>query len=136
MLTGCGGIESDDPMHSVIELRKAKRYRLSAPVFFLWGPQEGKPQSSQGVTRDINTSGVYILADKLPTVGTLIQLDILLPKLDEPGFGMSLAGEGVVLRVEPHGSQGAGTSKAGFAASVQFYPEASASVLSRLETSG
>lgn len=105
-------------------------------MFFLWGPQEGKPQSSQGVTRDINTSGVYILADKLPTVGTLIQLDILLPKLDEPGFGMSLAGEGVVLRVEPHGSQGAGTSKAGFAASVQFYPEASASVLSRLETSG
>jgi hypothetical protein len=123
-------------MHSVIELRKAKRYRLSAPAFFLWAPQGGKPQSGRGVTRDINASGVYILADDLPPVGALVQLDILLPKLEDPGFGMSLAGEGVVLRVEPRGSQGAGTSKAGFAASVQFYPEASASVLSRLETSG
>ena len=53
-----------------------------------------------------------------------------------PAFGMSLAGEGVVLRVEPHGSRGADISQGGFAASVQFYPEASASVLSHLETSG
>jgi hypothetical protein len=62
-------------------------------------------------------------------------LDILLPKLADPGFGMSLAGEGVVLRVEPNGPQGA-DNEAGFAASVQFYPEEAASVLSRFETSG
>jgi hypothetical protein len=34
-----------------------------------------------------------------------------------------LAGEGVVLRVEPHGSEGADASQGGFAASVHFYPE-------------
>jgi hypothetical protein len=123
-------------MHYAIELRKAKRYQLSAPARFMWAPQDRKPQSGQGVTRDINASGVYVLTDELPAVGALVQLDILLPKLENPGFGMSLAGEGVVLRVEPRGAQGAGTSKAGFAASVQFYPEASASDLSRLETSG
>jgi len=122
-------------MHSVIELRKAKRYRLSTPALFLWAPQEGKSQSGEGVTRDINASGVYVLTNSLPPVGALIQLDIPLPKLEEPGFGMSLAGEGVVLRVEPRGSQGAGTSEAGFAASVQFYPEEMASVLWRLESS-
>ena len=66
-------------------------------------------------------------------VGARVQLDILLPKLADPGFGMSLAGEGVVLRVEPHGSQGASSGEAGFAASVHFYPEESESVLSRLE---
>ena len=136
MLTGCGWIESDNHMHSAIELRKTKRYQLSAPALFLWAPQEGKPQSGQGATRDINASGVYVLADDLPPVGALVQLDILLPKLGDPGFGMSLAGEGVVLRVEPRGSRGADTSKGGFAASVQFYPEAAASALSRLETSG
>ncbi len=102
----------------------------------MWAPREGKPHSGQGVTRDINASGVYVVTDVLPPVGALVQLDILLPKLADPGFGISLAGEGVVLRVEPHGSQGAGTSEAGFAASVQFYPEGTASVLSRLETSG
>ncbi len=120
-------------MHNAIELRRAKRYRLSVPALFTWAPQEGKPRNGKGVTRDVNASGVYVLTDVLPPVGALVQLDILIPKLEDPGFGMSLAGEGVVLRVEP---QGAGTSEAGFAASVQFYPEETASVLSRLETSG
>jgi hypothetical protein len=135
MQTGCGCIESEDHMPSNIDLRKAKRYRLSAPALFLWAHQEGTPQSGRGITRDINAAGVYVLTDMLPPVGALVQLDILLPKLEDPGFGMSLAGEGVVLRAEPHGAQGAGTSKAGFAASVNFYPEETASVLSRLETS-
>jgi hypothetical protein len=127
--------ESDNRMHTAIELRKSKRYPLNAPVLFLWAPHEGKARSGQGVTRDINASGVYVLTDVLPPVGALVQLDILLPKLEDPGFGMSLAGEGVVLRVEPQSAQGAGTSGAGFAASMQFYPEDTASVLSRLETS-
>ncbi len=123
-------------MQSAIELRKTKRYLLSAPAHFLWASREGKPKSGQGVTRDINASGVYVLTDVLPPVGALVQLDILIPKLEDPGFGMSLAGEGVVLRVEPHGPEGTGTSETGFAASVQFYPEETASVLSRLEISG
>jgi len=122
-------------MPSAIELRKTKRYRLSAQAHFLWAPHEGKPQSGRGITRDMNASGVYVLTDALPPVGALVQLDILLPKLEDPGFGMSLAGEGVVLRVEPHGHPGAGAGESGFAASMQFYPEETASVLSRLETS-
>jgi hypothetical protein len=123
-------------MQTVIELRRAKRYRLSAPVLFMAAPHEGKLVSSRGATRDINATGVYVLTDVLPPVGARVQLDILLPRLEDPGFGMSLAGEGVVVRVEPHGSPGGGTSKPGFAASVQFYPEETASLLSRLETEG
>ena len=121
-------------MQSVSEMRKAKRYRLSAPALFMAAPREGKPQSGRGVTRDINAFGVYILTDTSPPVGARVQLDILLPKLEDPGFGMSLAGEGVVVRVEPQGSESAEPRKAGFAASVQFYPEETASVLSRLGT--
>lgn len=121
-------------MSSVIELRKTKRYRLNAQAHFLWAAPERTPQSGRGVTRDINASGVYVKTDDLPPVGALVQLDILLPKLEDPGFGMSLAGEGVVLRVEPNGPHGACADEAGFAASVQFYPEETAAVLSRLET--
>jgi hypothetical protein len=123
-------------MHSAIELRKTKRYPLSAPVYFLWATQDGKPQCGRGVTRDINTFGVYVLADVLPPVGALVQMEIALPKLRDTGSGMQLHGEGVVLRGEPHGSTGAGSNEAGFAASVQFYPEAMESVLSDMKTSG
>lgn len=59
-------------------------------------------------------------------------MEVLLPKLTDPGVGMSLAGEGVVLRVEPSDSRGTKTSEAGFAASVHFYPEATELALSRL----
>ena len=131
-----GWIESDDHVHSVIELRKSNRYALRVPVLFEWAPQNGEPQSGRGVTRDINTFGVYIMTDALPPVGALVQMDILLPKLEAPGFGMSLAGEGIVLRVEPCGSESGGTNEPGFAASVQFYPETTESALSHLETFG
>jgi hypothetical protein len=123
-------------MHSAIELRKAKRYQLSAPALFIWAPQDGKPQSGQGVTRDINTFGVYVLTNELPPVGALVQVEIVLPKLADTGSGMHLTGEGAVLRREPGAPKGDGTSEGGFAASMLFYPELRESALSHLKTSG
>jgi len=123
-------------MHNAIELRRAKRYRLSATALFEWVPEKGAPHNGEGVTRDINASGVYVVTDALPPVGALIQMEVLLPKLENPGVGMILAGEGEVLRVEPRGTRGVATIGGGFAASVHFYPEATVSALSRLETSG
>ncbi len=123
-------------MHCATELRKAKRYQLSAPAFFMWAPQDGEPQSGQGVTRDINTFGVYVLTDAVPPVGARVQMEIVLPKLADTGSGMHLHGEGVVLRAEPHSAKGVGTIGRGFAASLQFYPASTESVLSQLKTSG
>ena len=121
-------------MHcSPIELRKAKRYRLSAPALFVWAPQDGNPQSGQGVTRDINTFGVYVLTDALPPVGALVQMEVLLPKLTDPGVGMPLAWRRRSPSRRAHDSRGTKTSEAGFAASVQFYPEATESALSHLK---
>ncbi len=57
------------------------------------------------------------MATTLPPAGARLQLGILLPKLHDSGPGVRLCGEGVVLRC-----LGGGES-AGFAASVQFYPE-------------
>lgn len=128
--------KSERHMRNPVELRKAKRYRLTAPAIFLWAPHHGKPQSGEGAIRDINTFGVYVLTDSLPPVGARVQMEIVLPKITNKGSGVHLQGEGVVLRTEPRGSQDAGSSKGGFAASVQFYPETMASVLSHLEISG
>ena len=82
--SGCGWSETGHHMHNAIELRNAKRYRLSAPALFLWALQDGRPQSGQGVTRDINTFGVYVLTDALPPVGALVQMEIALPRLKIP----------------------------------------------------
>jgi hypothetical protein len=119
-----------------IELRKSNRYRLSAPVFFFWAPQNRPPQSDEGMTRDVNTTGVYVSADETPPVGALVQMDIMLPNLAHGGPGIHLTGEGVVLRVDPRGAKASGTNEGGFAASVQFYPEPSELVLSHLKGSG
>jgi len=119
-----------------IELRKNNRYRLSAPVFFFWVPQNGPPQSAEGITRDVNATGVYVIADEMPLVGSLVQMDILLPNLEGSGSGTHLTGEGIVLRVDPHNNRIAGPSNCGFAASVQFYPEPSELVLAHLRVSG
>ena len=106
------------------ELRNATRYPLKNPAHFCWAPQDRQPQSGQGVTRDINKSGVYVLANELPQVGALVQLDILLRTLPNAHLGMHLFGDGVVVRVESHGA-----TQGGFAASVHFYPQRAESVL-------
>ena len=119
-----------------IELRKASRYRLNAPICFLWAPQNGPLKSGQGVTRDINTSTVFVQASSSPPVGSLVQVDILLPKLASDGMGMHLMGEGIVVRIEPRSTNEESLVLGGFAASVQFYPEASELVLTHIKTSG
>ena len=118
-------------MHSVIELRKTKRYQLSAPAFFVWAPCDGKPQSGQGMTRDINTFGVYVITDALPPIGARIQIRITLPKLTDSGAGMHLQGEGVVLRCD-----GGKSAKNGFAATAQLYPESADADLSQFRGNG
>ena len=115
-------------MHRAIELRKTKRYPVSAPTLFMWAPANGKPQSAQGVTRDIHTFGVYVKTNAVPPLGALVQMEIVLPKLGDDSPGMRLQGEGIVLRCD-YGE----ATKSGFAASAQFYPEAAEAVLSQIK---
>jgi hypothetical protein len=113
------------------ELRKGNRYRLNAPVQFLWSSQDGVPHSGQGVTRDINTTGVYVQVNVFPPAGSRIQMEILLPGLSNARHGMHLSGEGIVIRTEPRRP----ACEGGFAAEVQFYPETQEGLLSHLSCS-
>ena len=105
-------------------------------MFFFWAPQTGPPQSGEGMTRDVNITGVYVRAEETLPVGALVQMDIMLPNMAPSGPGMHLTGEGVVLRVDPCRAKAHGTNGGGFAASVQFYPEPSELILSHFKDPG
>ena len=100
------------------ELRKAKRYQLSAPVLFLWERSDGKLQESEGVTRDISMRGIFVLTARVPEVGAYIELDAYLPAANGREKTVKLHGEGRVLRVEAQGAR-----RMGFTAEVFFQPE-------------
>jgi len=119
-----------------VELRKTNRYKLGAQVFFFWAEKKESEQYSQGITRDISTSGVYVQTNTLPEVGARILFDILLPKLANPGNGMHLTGDGVVLRIDPQDARGLIPAQSGFAASMQFYPVRPEVVLKHIHLNG
>ena len=102
----------------IVEARRTNRYDLKAPAHFWWLELNGLTESSDGITKDISSSGVFVLTTMLPPVGARVELDVLLPAIGEDSTSARLHGEGFVVRLQ-HGLAG----PVGFAASVQFYPE-------------
>jgi hypothetical protein len=98
--------------------RKAKRYRLSVPAYFSWQHHGGRLLQLGGITRDISMKGVFFLTGASINVGTRLELEIVLPTPNGHGRGITLRGEGKVLRVEP-----IGTVETGIAAEVAFEGE-------------
>ena len=103
-----------------MELRKATRYPVSAPVFYSWEGSDGALQEAQGITHDICDRGVFILAKELPPVGKCVELDVHLPAVAETARAAVLHGEGTVVR-----TSGRGAKESGFAAAVVFQTESS-----------
>jgi len=103
-----------------MELRKARRYRLSVPAFYCWERADGILQEAQGITRDISSRGVFILGDALPPAGAHLELNVYLPSLSGTPRSVQLNGEGAVLR-----AGGAEVGQSGFAVEVIFHTESS-----------
>jgi len=82
------------------ELRRAKRYQLTALVFFKWPQPDGTLLQFAGVTQDISMRGISFLTSDTVEVGAYIELDVYLPSLHSQGREMKLHGEGTVLRIE------------------------------------
>jgi len=83
-----------------MELRRGKRFQLSAPAFFCWESPEGNLQEGCGTTRDISAMGVFVLCDCNPSLGGRIVLDVYLPSVGPAGKGMQLHAEGKVIRAD------------------------------------
>jgi len=94
-----GGVER------AVELRRIKRYNVQAPAFFSWKNSEGGSQAAEGMTRDISTQAVFVLARNCPAAGSQLRIDLLLPSLRSKKPGVRLRGEGVMLRVDYSGSE-------------------------------
>lgn len=82
-----------------VERRKASRYGLRLPVLFSW--ENAQSKRAGGLTRDISTSGVYVLCEKnyCPAQGDTVTVKLILPSIaDVEAQGMKLKSKGQVVR--------------------------------------
>lgn len=103
--------------------RHETRYEVAAPVTFWWLCADGSIHAGEGVTRDISDRGVSVIAKECPPVRALVQMTIALPGSWDKGRGITLHGEGTVVRVGNRDRAAGRCSCSEFAASVQFYSE-------------
>ena len=89
-----------------MDLRRATRYRVHAPVIFQWIDEEGVQRQAGGFTRDISTGGIFVLSAMSPPIGTGISLEVILPSLAAASRGCQLKADGRVVRVESEGFGG------------------------------
>jgi hypothetical protein len=111
-----------------VDLRRAKRYPMSAAVSFCWDPGDGVLREGQGTTLDISSSGVFVITDLALPLGGRLELEIYLRPTGRDSKFVRFHGEGKVVRAAQKGSE------SGFAAEVLFQPEGSDSALSEQET--
>ena len=99
-----------------MELRKATRYRVSAPALYRWQRADGTLQEARGISRDISDRGVFVLAKDLPPPGVHVELEVRLPAVTGSSRSAQLYGEGTVVR-----TSGPGARESGFAAAAAFH---------------
>jgi len=97
---------------STEERRGSKRFRLRLAVVFSWRDTRGIVQSSEGLSCDISSRGIYVRTKLAPPVGTAVEMNVFLP---EPAYDIRAAeihAKGQVTRID----QGTLAQMCGFAA--------------------
>jgi hypothetical protein len=102
---------------AVVDLRKAKRYVMSAAVSFCWDPGNGILQEGQGTTLDVSSRGVFVITESLPRVGGQVELEVYLRSPSRESKLVRFYGEGKVVRTVTNAPE------SGFAAEVLFQTE-------------
>ncbi|HXP82785.1 MAG TPA: PilZ domain-containing protein [Verrucomicrobiae bacterium] len=100
-----------------MDLRKAKRYPMSAAVSFCWDPGNGILQEGQGTTLDVSSRGVFVITESAPRVGGQLELEVYLKSPSPESKLVRFHGEGKVVRTSKKGRE------SGFAAEVLFQSE-------------
>jgi hypothetical protein len=101
-----------------VQPRKHIRYRLNAPVSFIWRDEREVQHEGTGETRDVALGGVFVFARTCPPLEAPVHVELLLPKLTSEARPLLVQGDGQVIRVEPGGPNGTG---GGFAASINRF---------------
>src|ERR1035437_2671698 len=108
-----------------LDRRYTRRYELAAPVDYWWLDPNGAVQASHGMTLDISSSGVMVIARKCPPKGVRIQTTIHVARHNGSDRPLELHGECSLVRSEPGEATQPTLRSSGFAASGHFYSELS-----------
>jgi hypothetical protein len=84
--------------------RSHPRFQLEAPVLVRWD-DGGSARQTQGSSRDISASGIFVVCSTLPAIGTEIQFEVQLPPVSEGTRGMQLRSTGRVVRLAGPGEE-------------------------------
>jgi hypothetical protein len=85
---------------------------MRIPVIFRWKGPDNVHLQSEGVTRDMNVAGVFVLTATCPPPNVVVQMEVLLPTSDSASK-MWMKSDMTVLRVE---HDIADTKRSGFSA--------------------
>jgi hypothetical protein len=97
-----------------MQQRESVRFQIRLPVIFRWNDEQVGRQQNGGFTRDISTRGLFVYSPMPPPSGVTVELEVMLPPIEESGHGVRLQSEGRVLRIERKGEH------IGFAATGTF----------------
>jgi hypothetical protein len=101
-----------------VQPRKHNRYRLDAPVSFIWRDEREIQHEGTGLTRDIGLGGVFVFTPACPPLEVPVHVELMLPRLHSEARPLLVQGNGQVIRVEPGGPSGTG---GGFAATIKRF---------------
>jgi hypothetical protein len=92
----------------VVMRARSVRFRLHLAVVFRWNDRLRMKRERLGYTQDLSTSGLFVLCSAPLPVGTVVDLEVHLPPLEEDKSDcLQLEGTGKVVRVggpkEPSG---------------------------------
>src|ERR1019366_6647483 len=107
-------VKSIRAIGDAMQQRESVRFHIRLPVLFRWNDEQGGRQQNGGVTRDISRGGLFVYSLITPPSGVTVELEVMLPALEESGHGVRLGSEGRVLRIERKGEH------TGFAATGDF----------------
>jgi hypothetical protein len=124
-----------------MERRIQFRYRMSARAVFSWEGPEQKRFRGEGVTRDVSSSGAFIVTTSCPPARAVVQVELFLPPLHGTVATARVSAEALLLRVEqaPEGGEQSGfavdSSGFIFSSGVKLDSESGLSLTPRLKDS-
>jgi hypothetical protein len=85
---------------SLEERRGSKRFRLRLAVVFSWRDTQGIMQSSEGLSCNISSRGIYVRTKFAPPAGSAVEMNVFLP---QPAYDIRAAeihAKGHVTRID------------------------------------
>jgi hypothetical protein len=100
-----------------LEQREYVRYGVRALVDFEW-IQKGGRHRGRGLTRDINSKGMFVYSGSQPPVTADLQVEVTFRPLTEAQTNLRLSAKALVVRVESSATRNA---PGGFAILIRSY---------------